>query len=97
MKTLLMGPRPIATVLVVKPSALRRNNLARLLHGIAMERFQIVGLRLIMFSELEASCLQSDRIRKVCIHTITYNTPTTYMYIIHTLLLNHKMRHIENL
>lgn len=64
-KTMLMGPRPIVTVLIIKPSVLKRNVLAKLLRGLAFERFQIVGMLLTKLTELEATFLQSAAIRDV--------------------------------
>lgn len=64
-KTMLLGPRPLVTVLVIKPSVLKRKNLARLLRGVLVEGFKIVGLRQVQFTELEASYLQSAAARQV--------------------------------
>ncbi|XP_067931773.1 dynein axonemal assembly factor 8-like [Watersipora subatra] len=59
-KTMLMGPRPLVTLLTVKPGLLGRHKLHRILFHILQEKFSIVGLRLLVLTELEAACLQSS-------------------------------------
>jgi len=54
LKGMLFGPRPLATVLVVRPSVLRRNNLARLFRALFHEGFRLAGLTLRSCTEAEA-------------------------------------------
>lgn len=60
-----MGPRPIVTVLILKPSALKKKKLARMLRALIQDRFSVVGLRLMRLTEFEAACLQCNSVRKV--------------------------------
>lgn len=48
--TMLSGPRPVATVLIVRPDAVRRN-FSAVLRRVVQEGFHVVGLRLEALSE----------------------------------------------
>ncbi|XP_071503369.1 dynein axonemal assembly factor 8-like [Diadema antillarum] len=59
-KTMLAGPRPITTVLVIKPGALR--HLAKILKRISQEDFLVVALRLLSLSNRQAKALVPDEV-----------------------------------
>ena len=50
---MLSGPRPITTLLLCKPSVVKRS-LAKLLRRVIQEGFVVVAMRLVMLSEDEA-------------------------------------------
>ena len=53
---MLRGPRPITTLLTIKPRAVRKH-LPKVLRKIGQEGFKVVGWRLGMLSEEEATVL----------------------------------------
>ena len=64
-KTMLMGPRPLVTVLIIKPGPVSKGKLVKILQLVMQEKFRVVGLRLLKLTEMQAVCLQPVLIRKV--------------------------------
>jgi len=64
-KMLEMGPRPITTLLVVKPFIMAKRNLARLFKELLRESFCFVALRLVTITEAEAALMQPETVSLV--------------------------------
>ena len=60
-----MGPRPLVTVLIIKPGPVSKGKLVKILQLVMQEKFRVVGLRLLKLTEMQAVCLQPVLIRKV--------------------------------